>query len=130
LRSGLEDIARTHISFAIKECVYKWDVDFEQTWTHVVVRVELRPDSNVSDQTLAARQAVWVADDNYLGPVVLPHRGMLLAGCLSLNRFSFLIVEGCGHVGEGDGGGQRKGAQRRVVHGRRRCAEGASSTCP
>lgn len=59
VRSALERIARTQVSFKIKECVYKWDVDYEQTWTHIVVRIELRPDSNISDQTLAALRNTW-----------------------------------------------------------------------
>jgi len=42
---------------------------------------------------------------------------------------SIFMVEGCGHVVEGCGGGQRSRAAC-VVHGRNRCAAGASSTCP
>jgi len=45
------------------------------------------------------------------------------AACCRSGSFSTSsMVEGCGHVGEGCGGGQRSAAQRRVVHGRSRCA--------
>jgi len=40
--------------------------------------------------------------------------------------FSVTMIDGCGHVGEGAGGGQRVS----VVHGPGRCAIGASPICP
>ncbi len=59
-----------------------------------------RVDGRVCQQGAAGwRQLPW--------PVVLPHQGMLPGPWLSLAAVLTSIVEGCGHVGEGRGGGQR-----------------------
>ena len=54
---------------------------------------------------------VMVVDDNYLGQRVASRRDVTPGVVVVLSRvlrFYSLVVEGCGHVGEGCGGGQRK----------------------
>jgi hypothetical protein len=62
---------------------------------------------------------------------VLPHEGMLPVGLLSF-RLSSLPLQWSKAVGMWSKAAAvgNAAAQRRVVHGRRRCAAGASSTCP
>lgn len=57
LRNRLENAARQNISFAVSECVYGWTAAYEQTWSHVRVRIQLNPDAGVT--TLANLQTTW-----------------------------------------------------------------------
>jgi hypothetical protein len=59
LRQRLESLARQEISFNVSECVYSWTARYEQTWSHVRVRVQLNPDMGISPQTMATLQATW-----------------------------------------------------------------------
>lgn len=59
LRARLESIARQEISFDVSECVYSWTARYEQTWSHVRVRVQLAFDSGITAATIAALQAAW-----------------------------------------------------------------------
>jgi len=59
LRPRLESLARQEISFNVSECVYSWTASYEQTWSHVRVRVQLNPDAGIPAQTMATLQATW-----------------------------------------------------------------------
>ncbi len=51
VRDALEDMARMEISYDMSECVYGWTVAYEQTWTHIVMRIDLNPDDDVGSLT-------------------------------------------------------------------------------
>lgn len=59
LRSKLESMAREEHSFAQSECIFNWTAAFEQTWTHMRVRIRLNPDADVSAQTMATLRRRW-----------------------------------------------------------------------
>jgi hypothetical protein len=59
LRGRLEELARTHRSFDVSECVYGWTASYEQVWTHIVVRIKLDPDDGITDTTLDTLQSTW-----------------------------------------------------------------------
>ena len=80
---------------------------------------------NLDIFTDGRRQSGW--------PVVLPHEGMLPGEWLSFHlgfEVSFIDGRELWACGRRVRRWATQGAQRRVVHGRARCAEGASSTCP
>ena len=51
-RDALEDMARMQVSFGVSECIYGWTAAYQQTWTHIVVRIDLNPDAGISVTTL------------------------------------------------------------------------------
>ena len=59
LRSRLETIAREEHSFTMSECVYSWTAAFEQTWTHITIRIRLNPDAGIPGATMAALRQTW-----------------------------------------------------------------------
>lgn len=59
VRTTLENRARTNHSFSKSECVYGWTAAFEQTWTHILIRIRLNPDSGVTASELAACETRW-----------------------------------------------------------------------
>jgi hypothetical protein len=59
VRARLEAMARERHSFRQSECIYGWTAAFDQTWTHIVVRVRLGYDDNVSVTRRAALEARW-----------------------------------------------------------------------
>jgi hypothetical protein len=59
LRAKLESMAREEHSFRVSECVYGWRTRFEQTWTHITIRVRLNPDVEILDATMDALRPVW-----------------------------------------------------------------------
>jgi hypothetical protein len=59
LRERLESLARQEISFSVSECVYGWTARYQQTWSHVRVRVQLNPDAGISAATMATLRATW-----------------------------------------------------------------------
>lgn len=59
LRSRLESMAREQHSYDISECVYGWTAAFEQTWTHIVIRIRLNPDAGIPAGTISALQQTW-----------------------------------------------------------------------
>jgi len=59
LRATLSSMARQERSFSVSECIYKWTASYEQTWSHVRVRIQLSPDSNVTAAVLTSLQATW-----------------------------------------------------------------------
>jgi hypothetical protein len=61
LRSRLEAVADEEVSFRVSECIYGWRARFEQVWTHVTVRVELRPKDGVEESTVASLRPSWAA---------------------------------------------------------------------
>lgn len=56
LREHLEDLAREEHEFDVSECIYDWTAAFEQTWTHIRIRIELDPDANAN---MAGLQNTW-----------------------------------------------------------------------
>ena len=59
LRQKLESEARTEYSFPVSECIYGWTARFEQTWTHITVRIELNPDAGISNATMNTLRTTW-----------------------------------------------------------------------
>ena len=47
------------VSFGVSECVYNWTAGYQQTGTHVTVRIQLNPDPAVTAAALTALQATW-----------------------------------------------------------------------
>lgn len=59
LRTRLEELAREENSFRVSECIYGWTAAFEQTWSHVIVRINLEPDSGISNATMNNLRNAW-----------------------------------------------------------------------
>ena len=59
LRSRLQSLAREQLSFDRSECIFGWTAAFEQTWTHIRVRIELDPDAGISNATMNALRTAW-----------------------------------------------------------------------
>lgn len=59
LRNRLESMARQEFSFAMAECIYGWTAAFEQTWTHIVIRIRLNPDAGITNATMQALRNTW-----------------------------------------------------------------------
>jgi hypothetical protein len=58
-RAALESMARREISFGTSECIYGWTVAYRQTWTHIVVRINLNPDAGITAATITNLQNAW-----------------------------------------------------------------------
>jgi hypothetical protein len=59
LRTKLETMAREEFSFGVSECIYAWTAAFEQTWTHIRVRIRLNPNAGISAATINNLQTTW-----------------------------------------------------------------------
>lgn len=59
VRQRLQSIARQNVSFSMSECIYGWTAAFEQTWSHVIVRIRLNPDAGISAQTMTTLRTTW-----------------------------------------------------------------------
>lgn len=59
LRSKLESMARQQHSFSRSECIFGWTAAFEQTWTHIRIRIELNPDAGILAATMNALRTTW-----------------------------------------------------------------------
>jgi hypothetical protein len=59
LRGALESLARTEHSFDRSECIYGWTAAFEQTWSHVRVRIRLDPDDGIAAATINTLSTTW-----------------------------------------------------------------------
>jgi hypothetical protein len=59
LRARLETMARQEFSFGVSECIYNWTAAFEQTWTHIRVRIRLNPDAGIPAMTINNLQTTW-----------------------------------------------------------------------
>lgn len=59
LRSKLESMAREEHSFSMSECIFGWTAAFEQTWTHIRIRIRLNPDADVSNATINTLRTRW-----------------------------------------------------------------------
>lgn len=59
LRSRLESMSREQHSFGVSECIFGWTAAFEQTWTHITVRIRLNPDAGIPNATVATLQTTW-----------------------------------------------------------------------
>lgn len=59
LRGTLAALARVERSFTLSECIYSSTVGYEQTWSHVSVRIRLVPDAGITAATMATLQTTW-----------------------------------------------------------------------
>ncbi len=59
LRGRLESLARQEVSFNVAECTFGWTARYEQTWSHVRVRVQLNPDAGITAATMATLRTTW-----------------------------------------------------------------------
>lgn len=59
LRSRLEDMARQEFSFDVSECIYGWTAAFQQTWSHIRVRIRLNPDMVIPAATMNTLRTTW-----------------------------------------------------------------------
>jgi hypothetical protein len=59
LRPRAESLARQEIHYRFAECIYGAIARYEQTWSHVYVRIELKPDAGIPDVTMATLQTTW-----------------------------------------------------------------------
>lgn len=59
LRSKLESMARQEHSFSMSECIFDWTAAFEQTWTHICIRIRLNPDAGIPAGTMTALKNTW-----------------------------------------------------------------------
>lgn len=59
LRSRLESMARKNHSFRVSECIYGWSAAFEQTWTHIRIRIRLNPDTGIPAATMNNLRTTW-----------------------------------------------------------------------
>ena len=59
LRSRLETMAQQEFSFSVSECIYGWTAAFQQTWSHIRVRIRLNPDAGISDATMNTLRDTW-----------------------------------------------------------------------
>ena len=57
----LDSLARQEISFDVSECIYTLAARYEQTWSHIRVRVQLAPDAGITAATMSSLQATWQA---------------------------------------------------------------------
>ena len=59
LRARLTELARQEHSFSVSECIYGWTAAFQQTWSHVVIRIRLNPDSGITEATMNNLRTTW-----------------------------------------------------------------------
>jgi hypothetical protein len=59
LRAALAAVAREQHSFSVSECIFGWTAAFEQTWSHVIVRIRLNPDSGIAATTMNNLRTTW-----------------------------------------------------------------------
>ena len=52
-------LARQQHSFGMSECVYSWTAAFEQTWSHIIIRIRLNPDAGISNATMNSLRNTW-----------------------------------------------------------------------
>ncbi|MFF8954510.1 hypothetical protein [Streptomyces sp. NPDC014894] len=59
LRQRLVSLARQDIAFARSECVFGWNVAYQQTWSSIWVRVRLNPDAGITAATMTTLRTTW-----------------------------------------------------------------------
>jgi hypothetical protein len=59
LRTRLESLARREFSFSQSECIFRWTAAFQQTWSHVRVRIVLNPDAGIPAATMNMLRDTW-----------------------------------------------------------------------
>ncbi|MFZ1411855.1 MAG: hypothetical protein WAS07_10385 [Micropruina sp.] len=47
------------VSFPVSECVYAWTSRYQQTGTHVTVRIQLNPDAGITAATMNGLRTTW-----------------------------------------------------------------------
>jgi len=43
----------------VSECVFGWTAAYQQTWTHIIVRIDLNPDAGISAATMSSLRSTW-----------------------------------------------------------------------
>ena len=59
LRGKLETLARQQHSSSMSECIFGWTASYEQTWTHIIVRIRLNPDAGITNATMNTLRNTW-----------------------------------------------------------------------
>jgi hypothetical protein len=59
LRHQLEALARREHAWDGAECIYAIHAAFEQTWTHIRVRIQLNPDAGIAPAAINALASAW-----------------------------------------------------------------------
>jgi hypothetical protein len=52
-------MARQEFSFNVSECIFGWTAAFEQTWTHIRVRIRLNPDAGITNAAMNTLRTTW-----------------------------------------------------------------------
>ena len=63
LRPKLVALARQNHQFNFSECIYGGTAAFEQTWSHIIIRIRLNPDAGISDATMNTLKSTWREGD-------------------------------------------------------------------
>jgi hypothetical protein len=59
LRSKLQQMSRKEHSFKFSECIFGGNAAFEQTWSHIRIRIRLIPDQNITPATVNSLGTRW-----------------------------------------------------------------------
>jgi hypothetical protein len=59
LRARLERMAQREHSFRVSECIYGWTAAFQQTWSHIRIRIRLDPDEGIAGATMNNLRDTW-----------------------------------------------------------------------
>jgi hypothetical protein len=124
--------AQQALEKALKAATVSRGNETRRTRDLVALAQELLDDVGVTPLTLDEVRQLnpFAVEYRYDDEVVLPHEGMLPVGWLSFRLHPYLFLQWSKAVGMWSKAAAvgNAAAQRRVVHGRRRCAAGASST--
>lgn len=53
------NVGPIEISRSVTECIYGWTAAYRQEGTHIIVRIRLNPDNNVTNQEIQNLQNIW-----------------------------------------------------------------------
>ncbi len=59
VRATLAAMAVQERQFDVSECIYAWTARYEQTWSHVRIRIRLNPDAGITAGQLANLETTW-----------------------------------------------------------------------
>jgi hypothetical protein len=59
LRSKLQSMSRQEHSFGLTECIFAWTAAFEQTWSHIRIRIQLDPEQGIPPATMNNLMTLW-----------------------------------------------------------------------
>lgn len=88
VRSTLQDIATVDIGYRERECTFRWDVSYQQSWAHITVRIIFDEQDSFSVQELEDAKALWKSsiESTWSGKWAVWRAGE--AKC----RFSFRVI--------------------------------------